>query len=85
MVEATSTVKEDMGQVDFKTKPVELQEFFEYHDYEETFDEVDEETNKDTTECELESLASILNEIEYSKLSVDEGLAESASSQLSDI
>ena len=34
--------------------------------------------NFDTTDCELESLASILNEVEYRKLEVETGLAESA-------
>jgi len=68
--------------------PLELHHFYEWNAYTEADPSCDEEKaaeNRDIVEGELESLASILTELEFQKLDESSALAASAANSLKDV
>ena len=86
MVECNDTDQLSFGKVG---EPLELHHFYLWNDYTEADPECDEDKateNADIVEGELESLASILTEHEYSKVEdLDSILAQSAKNSLIDV
>ena len=87
MVESNSITDSKFG---INDQPLELHHFYQWNDYtEEDPEDCDAEKvaeNADIVEGEIESLAAIMNETEYSKVEdLDSILAQSASSSLKNV